>query len=76
MHISDRKTLEERQKNAYKKILMLAPNMINTIGKLCNASQDNDEELHDSIIIRFIEVVSSFYHILSFFSQPIDFPAS
>ena len=49
--------LEDHQKQAYKKIITLVLNMVSTIAKLCN-TRDRDEGLHDSIIFKFIEVVS------------------
>jgi hypothetical protein len=58
LQIRERQVLEERQKQAYKKIITLVPNMLSTITKLCQ-TRDNDEGLHDSMLFKFIELVSN-----------------
>ena len=62
LHIRVHQALEECQKQAYKKTIALVPNMVDTITKLCRA-RENDEGLHDSMIFKFIELVSTAFII-------------
>jgi hypothetical protein len=58
LQIREHQVLEEHQKQAYKKIITLVPNMVSTITKLCQ-TRNNDEGLHDSMLFKFIELVSN-----------------
>jgi hypothetical protein len=49
---------KERQMSAYKKILELTPGMASTISRLRNAERDDDEDIRDSVLFKFIELVS------------------
>ena len=51
--------LEDRLKSAYKKILKLSPNMVNTVHKLCKLAEDNCEKADDTTLSKLIELVSN-----------------
>jgi hypothetical protein len=51
--------LEDHLKSAYKKILKLSPNMINTVHRLCELAEDNFEETDDTMLSKLIELVSN-----------------
>ena len=55
---SEQDRFKERQVDAYRKILALVPNMHDLVKRLCDTMQDNDEDLNQSHLFKFIEVVS------------------
>ena len=59
LYTSERELLDDRLKSAYKKILKLSPNMVNTIHKLCKQVEDNFEETNDTMLSKLIELVSN-----------------
>ncbi len=63
LHIRECQVLEECQKQAYRKTIMLVLNMVSTITKLCQM-RGSDEGLHNSMIFKFIELVSTAFIIL------------
>ena len=62
LQIRERQVLEDCQKQAYKKIIMLVPNMVGTITKLC-PTRDSNEGLYNSMLFKFIELVSTAFII-------------
>jgi hypothetical protein len=51
LYAREHELLEDRLKSAYKKILKLSPNMVNTVHRLCKLAEDNCEETDDTTII-------------------------
>ncbi|XP_006456661.1 hypothetical protein AGABI2DRAFT_181181, partial [Agaricus bisporus var. bisporus H97] len=54
---SEQDRFKERQVDAYRKILALVPNMHDLVKRLCDTMQDNDEDLNQSHLFKFIEVL-------------------
>jgi hypothetical protein len=48
----------EHWMNAYRSILKLALTMANTIAKLCDTAHALNEDIHESMLLKFIELVS------------------
>jgi hypothetical protein len=58
LYFSDNQLLMERRMNAYGRILKLTPTMASTIAKLCDAARALNEDIDESSLHKFIELVS------------------
>ena len=45
--------------SAYRKIVKLVPNMANLISRLSNTLQSASDDIHDSMLFKFVELVSN-----------------
>ena len=59
LYASEQELLNDYLKSAYKKILKLSPNMVNTVHKLCKQVEDNSEETNNTTLSKLIELVSN-----------------